>query len=145
MGFIFTDTNVVETVWKLMDYDEIDGIDTHNFNTNRDKIKIIEATDPFLYYLDGFFHNLLDNATIYHGYYSTDKLTLKMFCEKLDYPVRVGIWMAWNMYNERNPHDDPLNVEIYDKYCGELYKDDFFWESKEFRKWFQMQYIAKFY
>ena len=129
----------IKSFYHLGDYDEIDDLDTKKFTENLNDLQFMDSDHPFIHYLNGFFHNLIDTTiTIFHSYYNKDTLTLKIYCEKLDYPIRIGIWVAWNKFNG----DKSLNVEIYDRYCGELYKDNFHWDDKEFCKWFVSKYIS---
>ena len=131
----------LKSLYHLGDYDEIDDLDTKKFTNNLDNLKFVDSEHSFIHYLGGFFHNLVD-ISIFHSYYNKDTLTLKIYCEKLDYLIRVGIWVAWNKFNNTDNEDKTLNVEIYDRYCGELYKDDFHWDEKEFYKWFVSKYIS---
>ena len=133
---IFLDYDL-KSVYNLGDYDEIDNIYTKKFTKNLNDLEFMNSEHPFIRYLDGFFHNLVDTK-IFHSYYNKDTLHLKMYCEKLDYPIRLGVWVAWNNFNniDFGNEDNKICVEIYDRYCGELYRDDFHWEEKEFYKWF---------
>ena len=133
----------LKSFYHFGDYDEIDNLDTKKFTENLDDLQFMDSDHPFIQYLHGFFHNLVD-TTIFHSYYNQNTLTLKMYCEKLDYPIRIGLWVAWNKFNNilKVSEDKSLNVEIYDRYCGELYKDNYHWDDKEFYKWFVSKCIS---
>jgi len=129
----------LKSFFLIGDYDEIDDLYTKKFSENLEELEVMDISHPFFQYLDGFFHNLID-INIFHSYYNKETLHLKMYCEKLPYPVRIGIWIAWNSFNEKT---DTLNIEIYDRYCGELYKDDFTWDDRIFYTWFLTEVLSK--
>lgn len=130
----------IKSLYHLGDYDDIDDICTEKFTKiEKNNLIFLDSTHPFIRYLDGFFHHLV-SIDIFHSYYNQDTVHLKMYSEKLDYPIRIGVWIAWNKFN--NNDYNSLNVEIYDKYCGELYRDDFHWDEKEFYKWFVSKLIS---
>lgn len=131
--------------YRLSDYDQMEIKDsiiyTNNFTENMEQFEEIDEKHPFMIYLLGFTHNLLDiNIKNIHGWFHKETKKAKFFAGH-PYDSDSLIYIAWSKYCKglermEGIYKDRENIEIsiYRAYCGSLY------ESNEYEKSEKMFY-----
>lgn len=129
----------LRSIYSTCDYDEIGDIETDGFTKNLDNIEFLTDDHPFIFYLNGFLHNLV-TPKILHGYYKKDDFILKLYInDPIPSYCKTGIHVAWNNYVNHKGYEGDYHyqVSIYNRYCSELYmENDYDQDPKEFYKWF---------
>lgn len=107
------------TKYDLSDYDKLfdEKIDTKLF-TDLTDVEIINLTNGFVIFLNGFSDYLIEEE-ILHGWYHIPTKTAKFLVKSNARKFRNMILLAWQRYWE----DESSNIHIYTQFRGSLYKD----------------------